>query len=147
MWQYSFYIVTSWLRLSWLAQFLEKHVTGIKSLWMLMCSSFEPQRILILFPSSTNSCTVFSYLTEWNQIAWHDWLNVNIAIWFWTAYFLWKFNKPDIRLSAARVRVSVQAPRNLFLNNCIRGIVKIIYYLIKKINRLYNPLEHLQWLV
>lgn len=73
MWQYSFYIVTSWLSLSWFAQFLEKHVTGIKSLWMLMCSSFEPQRILILLPSSTNSCTVFSYLTAWNQIARHDW--------------------------------------------------------------------------
>lgn len=130
MWQYSFCNITSWLVLSWLAGFLEKHVTGIKSLWMLMCSSFEPQRILILLPSSTNSCTVFSYLTERNQIAWHDWSECKYCCLQQLMAFCRNLTNQTIGSPAAQV--SVQAPRNLLLNNDIRKIVKLIYYPIKK---------------
>lgn len=135
MWQYSFHHVTSWLGLSWLAGLLEKHVTGIKSLWMLMCSSFEPQRILILLPSSTNSCTVFSYLTEQNKIAWHDWPECKYCCLQQLMAFCRNLTNQVISSPAAEM--SAQASRNLFLNNVVIKTVKLIYHFIKKMNTLY----------
>lgn len=85
---------------------------------MLMCSSFEPQRILILLPSSTNSCTVFSYLTERNQIAWQDWPECKYCC----LQQLMAFCRNLINqvISSPAAQINVQAPRNLFLNNDIR---------------------------
>lgn len=110
---------------------------------MLMCSSFEPQRILILLPSS-NSCTVYSYLTERNQIAWHDWPECKHCCLQQLMAFCRNLTNQVISSPAAQV--SVQAPRNLLLNKDIRKIVKLIYYLINKMNmlQLECPVEEIK---